>query len=61
MLMEKELIGIILRFMLCSNFRFIYLSYFFFRKKEGLEREITILEKDIEKLNSNNVLIDLMR
>lgn len=32
-----------------------------FRKKEALEKEIVMIEKDLEKLNSNNVVIDLTR
>ena len=31
------------------------------RRKEGLEKEIQILEKDLEKLNSQLVIVDLTR
>jgi len=31
------------------------------RRKEALEKEMNAIEKDLEKLNSNNVIIDLTR
>jgi len=58
MLMAKDLIEIILKFMLPCKIKFLIL---FFRRKEGLEKEIQIIEKDLEKLNSNNVIVDLTR
>lgn len=31
------------------------------RRKEALEKEMQMIEKDLEKINSNNVIIDLTK
>ena len=31
------------------------------RKKEGLEKEMAIIEQDLERLNNQNVIVDLTR
>lgn len=57
--MVKDHIEITQRFMLLCKFIGYLINYF--RKKEGLEKEIKIIEKDLEKLNSYNVIVDLTR
>lgn len=70
MLMARDLIEIIQKFMLLCNIKyiecFLFIYFLFdklkiFRKKEALEKEIVMIEKDLEKLNSNNVIIDLTK
>jgi len=59
MLIVKGHIEIIHRFMLLCKQDFYIIN--FTRKKEGLEKEFQMFEKDLEKPNSRYVIMDLTR